>query len=289
LNDLRARDAPLRYNAARVDTRRTGSHRRRRRKLWDHGCAALRGGSLFPGDIDQDAATRLGREDLGTLTTEFRGHARWRAPGKQWVTEKLPSILPNPDFIMDALPEVRVLHMRRDPMDTCFSILRTDFSDATPHSYDQPELVGYHLRYRALVRRWAAHRPHDERVDDPVARHAAHSISAASSSSSSRGRCLCDEVSACIDRKACHRANRDPQGPRSRLAASRAPSAAADESLAACLPMTGAARAAGAASTAATGGVDAARVALGVRSGAPPDQPIENQQLNAIVIRSSLP
>lgn len=129
----------------------------------------------FQGVIDADVASRIRCEDLETVADEFREHARWRAAGKRWLTEKLPSNFLNLGFIMDALPEARVLHMRRDPIDTCFSNLRTYFSDAAPYSYDQQELGSYYLRYQALMRHWSAGWPgrildvdYDELVDDPA-------------------------------------------------------------------------------------------------------------------------
>jgi len=57
------------------------------------------------------------------------------------LTEKLPSNFLNLGFIARALPHARILHMVRDPVDTCFSNLRTMFSDVNTFSYDQRELA----------------------------------------------------------------------------------------------------------------------------------------------------
>lgn len=108
----------------------------------------------FPGVIEADAAAGFTANQLAVVAEEFREHARWRARGRRWVTEKLPSNFLCLGHILDALPEARVLHMRRDPVDTCFSNLRTYFSDAAPYSYDQAELARYYLRYQRLMRHW---------------------------------------------------------------------------------------------------------------------------------------
>ncbi|GAA4860470.1 sulfotransferase [Luteimonas vadosa] len=107
-----------------------------------------------PGVLDAGIVRRLGRADLGEAGGAFRRYARWRAAGRGWLTEKLPSNFLNVGFILRALPEARILHMRRDPIDTCFSNLRTYFSGAAAYSYDQGELADFYLRYRRLMDHW---------------------------------------------------------------------------------------------------------------------------------------
>lgn len=106
------------------------------------------------GMLDEALLDRLQGADLAEAGGIFRSYARWRARGRGFMTEKLP-----PNFlllgqILEALPEARILHMRRDPMDTCFSNLRTYFEGAAGYSYDQRALGDYYLRYRALMRHW---------------------------------------------------------------------------------------------------------------------------------------
>jgi tetratricopeptide (TPR) repeat protein len=106
------------------------------------------------GMLDEALLDRLQGADLSEAGGIFRRYARWRAQGRGFMTEKLP-----PNFlllgqIMEALPEARILHMRRDPMDTCFSNLRTCFEGAARYSYDQRALGDYYLRYRALMQHW---------------------------------------------------------------------------------------------------------------------------------------
>lgn len=79
----------------------------------------------------------------------------WRRNGKRFVTDKLPSNFLNIGFILRALPGARILHMSRDPMETCFSNLREPFSDNTcRYSYDLDELAGYYRQYFSLMQHW---------------------------------------------------------------------------------------------------------------------------------------
>jgi hypothetical protein len=116
----------------------------------DHYCQGV-GDAVLVDRLDAPGLTAAG--------ARFRDYARWRAGGKAWLTEKLPSNFLNLGFILQALPEARVLHMRRDPIDTCFSNLRTFFGNAAAYSYEQRELAEYFLHYQALMRHWHAQAP----------------------------------------------------------------------------------------------------------------------------------
>lgn len=78
----------------------------------------------------------------------------WRLGKERFFTDKLPSNFLNIGFICQALPQAKILHMVRDPVETCFSNLRELFSDANPYSYDQQELAYYYRQYERLMAHW---------------------------------------------------------------------------------------------------------------------------------------
>ncbi len=84
----------------------------------------------------------------------YLGQVAWRSAGKPWLIDKLPSNFLNIGFIHRALPQARVIHMRRNAMDTCFSNLKELFSNACAYSYDQVELADYYAQYRRLMTHW---------------------------------------------------------------------------------------------------------------------------------------
>lgn len=79
---------------------------------------------------------------------------RWRAAGRPFVTEKLPSNYFNVGFIARALPEARFIVLRRDPLDVGLSSLRTLFSHACPYSYDLADFIQYWRWYSDLMQHW---------------------------------------------------------------------------------------------------------------------------------------
>jgi tetratricopeptide (TPR) repeat protein len=126
------------------------------------------------GVLDAELVRRLAQADLADAGDAFRRYARWRAGGRSWMTEKLPSNFLSLGFILRALPEARILHMRRDPVDTCFSNLRTFFAGAATYSYDQHDLADYFLHYQSLMDHWHQSAPgrildvdYAALVDDP--------------------------------------------------------------------------------------------------------------------------
>lgn len=106
------------------------------------------------GVIDRELVARCGDVDFAQVGRAYFEGINWRRSGGIAFTDKLPSNFLNIGFIVRALPQARILHMVRDPRDTCFSSLRELYSDANPFSYDQAELASYYRNYESLMRHW---------------------------------------------------------------------------------------------------------------------------------------
>ncbi len=112
-----------------------------------------------PRVLDATIVARAPKADFGEIRSRMLRYAAWRSGGRRWLTEKLPTNFLNLGFILHAFPEARIVHMRRDPMDTCFSNLRTFFSGAAPYACDPLDMADYYLRYRDLMAHWHALAP----------------------------------------------------------------------------------------------------------------------------------
>jgi hypothetical protein len=53
-----------------------------------------------------------------------------------------------------ALPNARIIHIRRNPMDSCFGMYRSLFRAGYPFSYSFDDLAKYYLAYRRLMEHW---------------------------------------------------------------------------------------------------------------------------------------
>jgi tetratricopeptide (TPR) repeat protein len=123
------------------------------------------------GVADLTLLQRCASVDLRAVGHAFLGAMAWRADGRPFVTEKL-----NPNFVVlgqiaNALPGARIVHMQRDPADTCFSNLRTLFNLEAPYSYDMLDVADYYKAYAGLMTFWreaAGSRLLDVRYEDMV-------------------------------------------------------------------------------------------------------------------------
>jgi len=64
-----------------------------------------------------------------------------------------------------ALPDARIIHVRRDPRDTCLSCYSKLFSAPQDFTYDLAELGRYYRHYDALMAHWCAVLPADRMLE----------------------------------------------------------------------------------------------------------------------------
>lgn len=110
----------------------------------------------FTGAFDARVLDRLDGIDLDALATRYAASAAWLAKGHRMFTEKLPSNFMNTGLIAMALPQAKIIHMRRDPMDTCFANLSTLLSAPLGHADDQLDVAAYHRGCARLMEHWKA-------------------------------------------------------------------------------------------------------------------------------------
>ena len=75
------------------------------------------------------------------------------------IVDKLPSNFVYLPLILAGLPNARILHVRRNPADTCLAIFKQLFADAYLYSYDLEELARHYVRYHRLMDTWRAYFP----------------------------------------------------------------------------------------------------------------------------------
>lgn len=98
---------------------------------------------------------------------DFSSGADWRALGEAYaarlqalapaaarITDKMPGNFIYTGLIHLALPNARIVHVRRDPHDTCLSCYSKLFSGTVNYAYDLAELGRYYRAYEALMAHW---------------------------------------------------------------------------------------------------------------------------------------
>lgn len=81
--------------------------------------------------------------------------ARLAAAGARVVTNKYPANFRHLPLIRRLLPEARIVHVVRDPLDTCLSIYFQDFPVGNLYANDLEDIAAYYHSYRTLADAWA--------------------------------------------------------------------------------------------------------------------------------------
>ena len=89
------------------------------------------------------------------------------APDAERVIDKMPANFMNVGLINLALPQARILHMERHPVDTCLSIYFQHFANNHPYANDLATLAHYYAQYRSLVAHWRSVLPPENWLDVP--------------------------------------------------------------------------------------------------------------------------
>ena len=105
--------------------------------------------TLYP-----DCLTTLKQEAVDELACQYLGLLNELSPETRRVTDKMPGNFMFLGFIEQLFPGARVIHCRRNPMDTCLSCYFIDFAMPLPYSYDLNDLGVYYRGYERLMEHW---------------------------------------------------------------------------------------------------------------------------------------
>lgn len=97
------------------------------------------------------AALNLDMAQVGSLYLQTTQKMRGNTPR---FVDKLPQNYLMIPLILKALPNAKIVHLNRGPMDACFASFKQLFADAYLHSYEQREMARHHIRYRRLMDIW---------------------------------------------------------------------------------------------------------------------------------------
>ena len=98
-----------------------------------------------------EGASRVDTTKLGRMYIQT---SRKMAGDTPRFVDKLPINFMHIPLILKALPNAKIVHLRRNPMDACFSSFKQLFADAYAHSYNQEEMARHHARYFRLMETW---------------------------------------------------------------------------------------------------------------------------------------
>ncbi|WP_088329877.1 sulfotransferase [Lacimicrobium sp. SS2-24] len=101
-----------------------------------------------------EAIEASGKLDFRALGEHYLHSTRPDTGHTAHFIDKLPLNFLYVGLIKLALPNARIIHVQRDPMDTCYAVYKHLFTHAYPFSYQLDELGRYYLAYQKLMQHW---------------------------------------------------------------------------------------------------------------------------------------
>jgi tetratricopeptide (TPR) repeat protein len=102
---------------------------------------------------DPSAPFSLTGEELRALGADYLDRIRPLAPRAERIVNKTMENFRFIGFIHLALPNAQIIHVRRDPIDTCVSCFSHHFKHL-PYTYDLGELGRYYRAYETMMAHW---------------------------------------------------------------------------------------------------------------------------------------
>jgi tetratricopeptide (TPR) repeat protein len=96
----------------------------------------------------------LSVDQLRQIGARYIAEASAGAAPAARITDKMPGNFCFVGFIHLIVPNARIIHVRRDPRDTCFSCFAQLFAKGLEWSYDLGEVGRYYQAYEALMEHW---------------------------------------------------------------------------------------------------------------------------------------
>jgi tetratricopeptide (TPR) repeat protein len=101
-----------------------------------------------------DVAATTRAETAAGICGDYLRLLRKIAPNALRVTDKLPFNFSRIGLIHLLFPKARIIHCRRNPIDTCLSIYTTFFLDVWPFANNRGDLAFYYREYLRLMQHW---------------------------------------------------------------------------------------------------------------------------------------
>jgi len=101
-----------------------------------------------------DFIPKVTADQIGEIGAAYLAQMSALVPGTDRFTDKLTENYLYAGLIHLALPHARIIHARRDPIDTCISCFSINFTAAQPFAYDLGELGRYYRAYERLMDHW---------------------------------------------------------------------------------------------------------------------------------------
>jgi tetratricopeptide (TPR) repeat protein len=117
---------------------------------------AVEGLGPFPNWLDAPDVEANAQATLRQCAQAYLSRVTPLAQGRPHVVDKMPGNFSYAGLIPLILPGAKIIHVRRDPVDTCLSCYTKLFGGLQPFAYDLTELGAFYRQYEQLLAHWRA-------------------------------------------------------------------------------------------------------------------------------------
>lgn len=111
--------------------------------------------------------TRAGADLISDMADNYLDRLKARSGAALRVVDKMPGNFLYAGLIHAALPQAKIIHMRRHPIDTCLSIYFQNFFNRDPYANDFDNLAHYCGEYVRITDHWRAVLPVSSLLEVP--------------------------------------------------------------------------------------------------------------------------
>ncbi len=101
---------------------------------------------VIPGEFDRETLQQIGQSYVDAVVA--------LSGGEPHVTDKMPFNFLFAPLIKMALPNAKIIHTRRNPVDTCLSCYFQNFAGGSEFSFDLRDAGLYYRNYEMVMDRW---------------------------------------------------------------------------------------------------------------------------------------
>ncbi len=122
-------------------------------RLIDRLPETIGGGAVNPAPYPECVAALSG-ELAQRLANEHLARLQALAPEAARITDKVPTNFRHLGLIATLFPKARIIHCRRDPLDTCWSIFARNFDRSYAWAWDLDSIARFYRLYERLMEHW---------------------------------------------------------------------------------------------------------------------------------------
>jgi tetratricopeptide (TPR) repeat protein len=104
--------------------------------------------------VQPERIKALTAAQISAAAQQFLGQLLVRSPKSRRITDKMPHDYERLGLIALMFPKSRIIHCRRDAVDTCLSIYMQDFTQSHPYASELGTLGEYYCQYLELMDHW---------------------------------------------------------------------------------------------------------------------------------------